>query len=105
MLVTATPDIIIQAELAALREIERLERDAEAARKAEGLRTAAEVAKRKHACLLMSKADQEASIWNEMWKAEEEAKRLKHEEVLRKEKRGRVRVTPDKHGNPIDVKL
>lgn len=60
-------DIVIQAELANQREVERLEKEAEAAQRAEILRSVAEDAKRKHACLLMSKADEESRRANEAW--------------------------------------
>lgn len=53
------------------REAERLEREAQAAREAEELRHAAETAKRRHACLLMYKADEESRLWNENWKMQE----------------------------------
>lgn len=99
------PDIIIQEHLAAKREIETREREAEAARRSEELKNVAVEAKRKHACLLMSKSDEESRLWNDFWRAEGEAATVKVLESTKKEKRGRVRVTCDKNGNPIDIRL
>ncbi len=56
------------------REAERAEREAAAARRAAELKSTAEEAKRKHACLLLYKADQESSLWNEQWAMAEKAK-------------------------------
>lgn len=64
-------DKIIQASLARAREAARLERVAQAAREAEQLKNAAELAKMKHACLLMYKAEEESRRWNERWKLQE----------------------------------
>lgn len=49
------PDVILQARITTLLELERRKREEEAARKAEELRFAAEEAKRNYACLLLSK--------------------------------------------------
>lgn len=68
---TFRKDVIIQANLALEREAERAQKVADAAREAEELKVAAETAKRKHACLLMGKADAESAVWNERWKTEE----------------------------------
>lgn len=53
-----------------------MERAAQAAREAEELKNAAETAKRRHACLLMSKAEEESRLWNESWKMQEHVKKV-----------------------------
>lgn len=58
------------------REAERVERAAQAAREAEELKNAAEVAKRRHACLLMYKADEESGLWNEGWRMQERVEQV-----------------------------
>lgn len=98
-------DIIIQANLDAVRERERLEREEEAARQAEALRKATEDARRNYACLLMSKEDQESHLANTMWNTVEEVEEKKEQEIAVKRERARVRVVTDELGNPIDVKM
>lgn len=74
---TFPKDVVIQANLALELEAGRARRLADAAREAEELKVAAEVAKRKHACLLMCKADAESRLWNERWKTEELAVKVR----------------------------
>ncbi|CAM9167030.1 unnamed protein product, partial [Laminaria digitata] len=98
-------DVIIQANLAALREADRLQKVAAAATRSEKLKSAAEAAKQKHACLLMHRADEESRVWNEAWRAEEEALPEEPAQVAPKAKTGRVRVIRDEDGNPIDIRM
>lgn len=100
-----TLDAIIQANLAALREADRLQRVAAAAEKSEKLKSAAEAAKQKHACLLMYRAEEESREWNEAWRAEEGARPEEPVDLSPKAKTGRVRVIRDKDGNPIDIRM
>lgn len=97
--------MIIQANLAALREADRLQRVAAAATRSEKLKIAAEAAKRKHACLLMYRADEESRAWNGAWRAEDEVLSEKPAEVSPKPRTGRVRVIRDEDGNPIDIRM
>lgn len=64
-------DIVLRANVAIAQEEAKLEREAEAVREAEELERVAQDAKRKHACLLMSKADEESVLWNERWQMED----------------------------------
>eukprot|EP00903_Cladosiphon_okamuranus_P010537 g9967.t1 len=98
-------DIVIQANLAMVREAERVERAAQAAREAEELKNAAETAKRRLACLLMSKAEAESRLWNESWKMQKHVEKAQEVEVKKAKKRNRTRVTWDEHGNPVDIRL
>eukprot|EP00752_Nemacystus_decipiens_P008616 g7695.t1 len=98
-------DVVIQAHLAMVREAERVERAAQAARETEELKNAAELAKRRHACLFMYKADEESGLWNERWKMQEHVEKVEEIEVKKAKIRSRPRVTWDEHGNPIDIRL
>ena len=82
-----------------------MKRLAEAAKRSEKLKSAAEVAKEKHACLLMYRAEEESRAWNEAWRAEEGARPEDPADVSPKAKTGRVRVIRDADGNPIDIRM
>lgn len=79
--------------------------EAEAIKRAQGLQDAADDARRKHAGLLMSKADIESRDWNDAWASERKAAAAMLLDFARKEKRGRVTVIRDKFGNPIDLRM
>ncbi|CBN73996.1 hypothetical protein Esi_0009_0188 [Ectocarpus siliculosus] len=98
-------DIVLRANVAIAQEEAKLEREAEAVREAEELERVAQDAKRKHACLLMSKADEESALWNERWQMEDAVVKVELQEVKKKKKRARSRVVRDEHGNPVDIRL
>ncbi|CAM9653059.1 unnamed protein product [Ectocarpus sp. 12 AP-2014] len=98
-------DIVLRANIAIAQEETKLEREAEAVREAEELERVAQDAKRKHACLLMSKADEESVLWNERWQMEDVVVKVELQDVKKKKKRARSRVVRDEHGNPVDIRL
>ncbi|CAM9261120.1 unnamed protein product, partial [Ectocarpus sp. 8 AP-2014] len=98
-------DIVLRANVAIAQEEAKLEREAEAVREAEELERVAQDAKRKHACLLMSKADEESALWNKRWQMEDVVVKVELQEVKKKKKRARSRVVRDEHGNPVDIRL
>lgn len=80
----------------------------------ESLRAAAEVAKRKQACMLMSNRDEESRLSNVRWKRQEEEE--EEAERVRAEKaepaattfeggKKSIHVIFDESGNPSDIKL
>ncbi|CAM9258655.1 unnamed protein product [Ectocarpus sp. 4 AP-2014] len=97
-------DIVLRANVAIVQEEAKLEREA-AVREAEELERVAKDAKRKHACLLMSKADEESVLWNERWQMEDVVVKGELQDVKEKKKRARSRVVRDEHGNPVDIRL
>ena len=82
-----------------------LERKAEVARKLELLKRRTVEARRKHACLMLSKADDESRLWNDRIRIEENTAQAKLQELARLEKKRRVRVARDEDGNPVDIRL